>query len=135
MTPSIIDSDQHGGAVDRVAIIAAEEARHRRETRGELLRTRLWGVVAIPVGLVGVGAGLLSVSSDNLKAGAPVVVAAVAAVVTAIVAHSAGGMLRRGAGARRGSGVPGGLGLITDALADQRGDARRSAASTVLPDG
>ncbi|MGA2469996.1 MAG: hypothetical protein ABSG64_04825 [Solirubrobacteraceae bacterium] len=137
--PPVIDSDHPaGGALDRVAVITAEEARHHREARSELLRTRLWGVIAVPIGLVGAGAGLLSVASNNVKAGVPVVAALVGVLATAAVAYSANGMLRRwgASGARNGEArVPGGLGLITDALAEQRTDARRSAASTVLPDG
>jgi hypothetical protein len=139
VTPPIVEADPPAlGATDRVAIITAEEARHHREARSELLRTRLWGVVAIPIGLVGVGAGLVSVAADNVKAGAPVIAAVIGVLATLAVAYSTSGALRRrsasGTGAG-GAGIPGGLSLITGTLAVQRTDARLSAASTVLPDG
>jgi cell division protein FtsW (lipid II flippase) len=111
-------------------ILAAAESRYHREERLDVAQTRLWGLVALVVGLAGSGAALFSVTSDTVKVVVPIAAAIVGVLVGVAAAYAPHGTLRRWLprGARAGQPAPpDSLARIGDALEDQRRDARRSA--------
>jgi uncharacterized protein YjeT (DUF2065 family) len=115
---------------DRQAELTAAEARQASEEHAERAQTRLWGIVAVVIGLLGCGAGLLAATPDAFKAIVPVAAAIVGVLAGIAAAHAPHGTLRRRfvpSARREEPPTPTSLARVGDALAKQRRSARQAA--------
>jgi hypothetical protein len=117
-------------SAEHQAELNAAEARFAHEERAERAQTRVWGVVAVLIGLLGAGAGLLAATPDTLKAVLPIGLAILGVLVGLASAHAPQGTLRRwlSPSARRSEQpTPTSLARVGDALDKQRRGARQAA--------